>query len=527
MAFSLADYSDITPLGKGGMATVYRAVQTSLGRQVVIKKLGGEEPPEPDVARRFENEARAAAGLEHDNIIRIYDYGLDNGAFHIVMEYVDGCDLEGLLAEPEFPVDTGLMIVSQALRGLHFSHGRGIVHRDVKPANILVAATGRVKIADFGLALSDAQSARFTRTGAVVGTPHYMAPEQLDLEHVRDRRVDVWAAGVVLYRVIAGRLPFDGDSLPVIAYNIVHRKERDIALYGRGLPRDLIRAIDKCLAKDPAKRLPSLEPLIGSIDDMLYKKGVRDRAGAIAAVIAQKSCKGREVVWDGRSETRITSPLRAVQPAAGSGRLKNSVRPILVAAAVLCAALALGGALYFGTTHNRAAPENGAEAPAVTHPAPWPKPAPAPQAPESHTVKQPGKPLATQRAVAHAPRAVPRAEQEKPAAPAAQAAVRETAVAAPGNGPVPDTQQAAHPAAPLPQAGAAVGTGGLCVLSFPRATVSIDGRSAGSTPIETPLDIAEGKHTVSLDAPGYETKEIPVNIKKNKVEWVKARLEKK
>ncbi|HMD67732.1 MAG TPA: protein kinase [Chitinivibrionales bacterium] len=523
MAFSLADYSDITPLGKGGMATVYRAVQTSLGRQVVIKKLGGQEPPEPDVARRFENEARAAAALEHDNIIRIYDYGVDNGVFHIVMEYVDGCDLEGLLAEPEFPVDTGLMIVSQALRGLHFSHGRGIVHRDVKPANILVAATGRVKIADFGLALSDSQSARFTRTGAVVGTPHYMAPEQLDLEHVRDRRVDVWAAGVVLYRVIAGRLPFDGDSLPVIAYNIVHRKERDIALYGRGLPRDLVRAVDKCLEKDPAKRLPSLEPLIGSIDDMLYKKGVRDRAGAVAAVIARKSCKGREVVWDGTSATRITSPLRAAQPDARGKRSKNSVRPLLVAAAVLCAALALGGALYFGTTHNRAAREGSAEAPAVPHPATLPKPAPAPQAPESHTVKQPGKPPAPQRAVSHTPRAVPRATQEKPAAPAA----RETTAVAPANGPAPDTQQPTHPAAPQPQVASAAGTGGLCVLSFPRAAVSIDGRSVGSTPIETPLDIAEGKHTVSLEAAGYETKEIPVNIKKNKVEWVKARLEKK
>jgi predicted Ser/Thr protein kinase len=525
MAFSLADYSDITPLGKGGMATIYRAVQTSLGRPVVIKKLGGDAGPEPDMARRFENEARAAAGLEHDNIIRIYDYGMDDGAFHIVMEYVDGCDLEGLLAQPEFPADAGLMIVSQALRGLHFSHGRGIVHRDVKPANILVSASGRVKVADFGLALSDAQSSRFTRTGAVVGTPHYMAPEQLDLGHERDRRVDVWAAGVVLYRLIAGRLPFEGESLPAIAYNIVHRKERDIALYSRGLPRDLVRAIDKCLEKDPEKRLPSLEPLIKSIDDMLYRKGVRDRAGAIAAVIAQKSCRGHNVVRDGAAATRITAPLRAVQPDAVVEKSKNAVRPVLVVAAVLCAVLALGGALYFGIQHNRPAPENKAETKAVPQTAPLPRPkltAPS-QVSESQTVKQPEKPPALQRITPHGRRAALHVVQEKPVPPA----VRETPTAAVANGPVPDTLHATPSAAPQPQTNAAAGTGGLCVLSFPRATVSVDGKSVGPTPIETPLDVAEGKHKVSLEAPGYETKEIAVNVKKNGVEWVKARLEKK
>ena len=533
MAFSLSDFSNITELRRGGMGRLYRAVQTSLDRQVVIKEMSQGDNYEPDWNRRFENEARAAAALEHDNIIRIYDYGVDNGTFYIAMEYVEGHDLEELLHRPDFPQDIGLMIVLLALRGLHYSHQHGIVHRDVKPANVLVSTTGRVKVADFGLAFAATQSSRFTRTGAMVGTPHYMAPEQLNQDPRRDARVDVWAAGVVLYRVITGKLPFEGDTLPMIAYNIVHTKEKDISLYARKLPKKLVHTIEKCLEKDQEKRLDSLKPLIDALQEMFFSRGVKDPGEAIAACIAK-------MYPEGKSDT-TGRVLTIAEPAAKNGvdvaafEQKEARRRIWVTAAVLCAVFALAGALYLGTARFRSAAKpalpqlekEAAQAPVPTSdtllaakPAGGPtkaavaKPAAAPARRMYSVTLHTGAPVIAPKAVITKEAAVAPARTQ--AAPKDTSPAKVQAV-------LPDTARTQVKPADVQKH---TGNGGLCVMSFPRASVYLDGKLLGKTPIETPVDVSAGNHAVTIAENGYGQKEMIVEIKKDRVERIKVKLEK-
>jgi serine/threonine protein kinase len=182
------------PLRQGGMGKVYLATQIALNRPVVIKETAWSSD---EACRRFENEARTMASLSHDNVVRIYDFGPDGTSYYIAMEYIDGPDLEELLLSPGFPRDIGLMIALQALKGLSFSHSHDIIHRDVKPANILISGDGAVKLADFGLAAAQESGLKLTSQGMVVGTLHFVAPDQIDGGVHRDRRSDVWPAGAL------------------------------------------------------------------------------------------------------------------------------------------------------------------------------------------------------------------------------------------------------------------------------------------------------------------------------------------
>ena len=175
MAFLLKDYTDIQEIARGGMGKVYLATQISLNRKVIIKEMASGLLVNKTEIRRFENEARAAAALDHDNIIRIYDFGEDRGSFYIAMEYIDGPDLESILKDRNYLPEIGLMIVLFALKGLNHAHAHRIIHRDIKPGNILVSKAGAVKVVDFGLAHAGSQQLHLTASDVIVGTPLFMS----------------------------------------------------------------------------------------------------------------------------------------------------------------------------------------------------------------------------------------------------------------------------------------------------------------------------------------------------------------
>jgi serine/threonine protein kinase len=206
-------------LGRGGMGAVYKATHRELERDVAIKILPPESADSPEFEERFRREARALAALDHPSIVTLHDFGDREGWFYFVMEYVDGADLSARIAHGSISTDEALAIIPQLCEALEYSHGRGVVHRDIKPANILIDRSGRVKIADFGLAkLIGPRVGEFdlTRTDTAVGTPRYMAPEQMSGTPPADHRADIYALGVVFYELLTGEIPagiFDPPSM--------------------------------------------------------------------------------------------------------------------------------------------------------------------------------------------------------------------------------------------------------------------------------------------------------------------------
>jgi protein kinase-like protein len=214
IAAALPQYDRFEPIGAGGMGVVWRARQIQLERTVAIKLLRPELAADPSFAERFAREARALARLQHPNIVGVHDYGEVLGLFYLVMEHVDGTDLRTLLGSG-LTSEQALAIVPQLCDALQYAHEEGVVHRDIKPENILVDRRGRVRIADFGLAkLKDTQASRATSSGRVMGTAHYMAPEQIDRPGEVDHRADIFALGVVLYEMLTGKLPIGRFEMP-------------------------------------------------------------------------------------------------------------------------------------------------------------------------------------------------------------------------------------------------------------------------------------------------------------------------
>ncbi|MCE9584918.1 MAG: serine/threonine protein kinase [Planctomycetes bacterium] len=204
-----------TVLGQGGMGVVYKGRQVGLDRPVALKVMSDRLAGDADFVKRFEKEAKAMAALSHANIVAVYNYGVDNGRCFIVMEHVDGANLRLILREKKLTAAEALRIVPQLCDALEYAHSEGVVHRDIKPENILIDKKGRVKITDFGLAkMVEPGRTDHTVTGLVMGTPHYMAPEQVDAPKDVDHRADIYSMGVVFYELLTGELPIGRWQLP-------------------------------------------------------------------------------------------------------------------------------------------------------------------------------------------------------------------------------------------------------------------------------------------------------------------------
>jgi eukaryotic-like serine/threonine-protein kinase len=258
----LGPYEILQPVGAGGMGEVYRATHLKLRRQVAIKVLPPELAGDPGRLSRFEREARTASALNHPNIVIIHDIAEHDGTTYIAMEFVDGRTLRELIDDAPLDVDSVIRFGAQLADGLAKAHEAGIIHRDLKPANIMITGEGLVKILDFGLARPVAAPAGggsmaltdATREGVVVGTPHYMSPEQASGEAAVDHRSDQFALGIVLYEMLAGTLPFDGPSLQSIFSAILVAPPPPLRTRRSAIPPELERLVSRCLEKQAANR---------------------------------------------------------------------------------------------------------------------------------------------------------------------------------------------------------------------------------------------------------------------------------
>jgi serine/threonine-protein kinase len=249
---AVGKYRVLSQIGEGAMGVVYRALDPVLNRPVAIKVMSDAVARDESLRERFLREAQAAGSLQHPNLITIYDYGEVDGHLYIAMEFVEGEDLDHLMAKRvPLSLTQKIDILVEVLTGLSYAHKRGIVHRDIKPANIRIDDEGRARIMDFGIA--HINSSNMTRTGVMVGTPAYMAPEQIVGGPVSPA-TDIFSVGAVMYELLTNAKPFDGETLQTIMYKIVSHSPPDISTLLPGLPGSLNVIVQRALAKEPSAR---------------------------------------------------------------------------------------------------------------------------------------------------------------------------------------------------------------------------------------------------------------------------------
>ena len=256
----LADrYEILDKIGTGGMSDVYKAMDHILGREVAVKVLKQEFAEDVTFVTKFRSEAQSAAGLEHPNIVNIYDVGSENGMYYIVMEYVEGITLKTYIEKKgQLNFKEAISIAIQVGRGIEAAHNKGIIHRDIKPQNIISSTEGKVKVTDFGIARATSSN---TIHADVMGSVHYASPEQARNGYV-DGKSDIYSLGIVMYEMVTGRVPFDGDTTVAVA--LQHLQEEMVApsAYAPDLPISLEKIILKCTMKSPDRRYAAIEDLL-------------------------------------------------------------------------------------------------------------------------------------------------------------------------------------------------------------------------------------------------------------------------
>jgi serine/threonine-protein kinase len=319
----IADRYELEQLvGSGGMSSVYKAHDRLLDRRVALKILHEFYGGDNEHVERFRREARAVAQLSHPNIVTVIDRGESDGRQYIVFELIEGASLKQLVEERgPLPVTEALELAIGVARALAFAHERGLVHRDVKPQNVLLNGDGRPKVTDFGIARSLDIEHGMTQTGTVLGTSNYIAPEQASGERV-DEQSDVYSLGVVLFELLTGEVPFSGDNFVSIALRHVNEPPPSVLDRRGDVPRRVAAAVDRALAKDPRDRFPSMDAFAAELE-------------ACLAALPSESA--------GEDATLITRPLPQPPPKRAQPRRAHPRRrspwPLLLA---LLALLALG-----------------------------------------------------------------------------------------------------------------------------------------------------------------------------------------
>lgn len=302
-------------LGLGGMSTVQLAVDTRLEREVAVKLLAEHLAEDPTFVSRFQREALAAARLVHPNIVQVFDSGLDeaSGRHYIVMEYVDGRSCAQLLRDRgHLEVQDAIFVVEQACKGLEYAHRNGVVHRDVKPGNLLVSRDGTVKLADFGIAKATEQSS-ITQVGSVLGTAAYLAPEQARGEEAGPA-ADLYSLGVVTYQLLSGRLPYEASSLSELT--LMQQRELPTRLdeIAPDVPPSLARAVARALSIDPGARYTDALAMADALRD-----GARGIDPPDAAPGADGGTAATRLVRPGDTGTAATSIAAAGAAGAAAG----------------------------------------------------------------------------------------------------------------------------------------------------------------------------------------------------------------
>ena len=394
-------------IGHGAMGAVYRAHDPQLGREVAVKMIssamaGGLEERD-EVAARFQREARVAARLHHPNVVAVYDAGREGDSLYLVMELVDGETLAERLARGEFPSSAlALEIAAQAADALAEAHAAGVVHRDIKPANLLLRRDGRVKVSDFGVAKAIGDTTELTRTGMMVGSPAYMAPEQVKGIPL-DGRSDLFSLGVVLYEMLLRRKPFPADTVTSLVYQILHEDPLSDVTIASSMSHDLSEFLRWVLAKDREERIPDAATFAAKARALAAQPLVPAGDTAPTAMLTRATTtRGGKAAAAGAATGAGAAKGAAGKEGAPPAPVARSRTALWVGLAALVAAI-LGGVAW--TMRTPPAPDIGAPTPeptlsaqplvqpegattplatptpvATATPAPTPKPTPKPKA---------------------------------------------------------------------------------------------------------------------------------------------------
>ncbi|UCG51459.1 MAG: protein kinase [Candidatus Latescibacterota bacterium] len=279
---TISHYKILEKLGEGGMGVVYKAEDTKLKRTVALKFLSPQAVGTAEEKTRFVHEAQAAASLNHPNICTIYEIDQIEEQSFIAMEHIDGQSLKAKIEVRPLEIDAVIDIALQVAAGLREAHEKGIIHRDIKSANVMVTQTGQAKIMDFGLAKSPGKT-QLTKDGTTVGTVAYMSPEQGRGDAV-DHKSDIWSLGVVLYEMIAGSLPFKGDHEQAVMYSILNENPVPLTGVRSGVPMDLEKIVGKCLEKDPQGRYQHVDDLMVDLKQMAASMTGPSKVGRVGTV---------------------------------------------------------------------------------------------------------------------------------------------------------------------------------------------------------------------------------------------------
>ena len=477
-------------LGKGGMGAVFLAQDLTLEREVAIKVLPPDFTQDPQVVKRFQQEAKTAAKLDHTNIIPIYRVESEEGLNYFVMKYISGTSLEDVLERKEpLSIDYVQRVLWEAACALGHAHSRGVVHRDVKPANIMFDHDGRVMLTDFGISKALQAASGLTGTGMIIGTPHYMAPEQAKGQPV-DGRADQYSLGVVGYRMLTGALPFSGDSVHTILYKHIFEDAPRVSGAVQNVPSHLANAIQRALSKDPAQRFPTMEEFATSVwpeqpvtaGKATPRAGQTMRPGGGPTTPAPKGPVTADTPTEFvNSAAAATTPMPVAHkpkpaapppaaPRAPEKKAKPSKAPLFIGVGVVAIGVVAVLVLKGGGKAPAGAPTP-VQTPIVQSTTQSPSPATA--TPIESTPKPPPAPVATK----PAPATKPTTHKGRPA------------------------QQPAA-AAPAPARAAAQGT--ITIDAQPYGEVYVDGKDMGQTPLIN-WTVSAGAHKIRIERPGFKT----------------------